>query len=270
MRQVRWEHLTPSEFEKLAREERLCVLPIGSLERHGEHMPFGTDAIVAHEVCCRAAQKDACQCVVFPPYWFGQVHEAGCFAGTINFPAPMLTSMLKMLLDEIARNGFPKILIVNGHGGNTNFLHYFMMDQINREVDYTLYCVFVDGGEHVNALKIWDTPEGGHADEKETSLMMAAAPGTVKLECQRFAEPILPNSKLEHLKGVHTALWWYDLYPEHVSGTPSAATAEKGEIALDAMAEDVAGWIRAVKRDEEVPKLQREFYKRCREVAGKN
>jgi len=52
--QIRWEHLTPAEFKKLAREEQVCIVPIGSLERHGEHMPYGTDAIVAHTVACRA------------------------------------------------------------------------------------------------------------------------------------------------------------------------------------------------------------------------
>ena len=264
MKQVRWECLTPPDFEKMVREEKLCVLPIGSLERHGEHMPFGTDAMIAHEVACRAAQLEPC--VVFPPYWFGQVHEAGCFSGTINFPASMLVKMLETLLDEIARNGFKKILIVNGHGGNTDFLHYFMMDQINREVDYTLYCTFLVDGEHLNGLDIWDTVGGGHADELETSMAMAAMPGTVKMEYQRFAEPILPSAKLDHLKGVHTALWWYDLYPEHVSGTPSAATREKGEKALDAAVKDIAMRIKAVKEDETGPKLQQEFYARVRKV----
>ena len=264
MKQVRWEHLTPPEFEKMAREEKLCILPIGSLERHGEHMPFGTDALVAHEIACRAAQQEPC--VVFPPYWFGQVHEAGCFSGTVNFPAPLMIQMLQTLLDEIARNGFSKILIVNGHGGNSNFLRFFMMEQINREVNYTLYSTFVLGGKRFEALGIWEAPGGGHADESETSMAMAAIPGTVKMEYQRFNEPILPNKQLEHLKGVHTAWWWYDLYPEHVSGTPSAATPEKGEAAMRAAVEDIVEQIRAVKQDETTPELQQEFYARMKTV----
>ena len=124
--QVRWEHLTPPDFEKLAKEEKLCILPIGSLERHGDHMPFGTDALVAHEIAVRAATEEPC--VVFPPYWFGQVHEASCFSGTVNFPTDFLCKMLELLLDQIAQNGFTKILIANGHGGNQNFLQYFIED----------------------------------------------------------------------------------------------------------------------------------------------
>ena len=95
---------------------------------------------------------------------------------------------------------------------------------------------------------------------------MAAIPGTVKIEYQRFAEPIVPHSKLEKLKGIHTALWWYDLYPEHVSGKPSVATPEKGEEALKAIAVDIAQRIKAVKEDEETPKMQKEFYSRMRKV----
>ena len=99
---VRWEHLTPPEFEAMARKEKLCILPIGSLERHSEHLPFGPDALVAHHIACLAAEQE--NCVVFPPYWFGQVHEAACFSGTINFPAPLLLQLLETLLDQIAQN----------------------------------------------------------------------------------------------------------------------------------------------------------------------
>ena len=259
--QVRWEHLTPPDFKKLAKEEGLCILPIGSLERHGDHMPFGTDAIVCHDICVRAAEKEPC--VVFPPYWFGQVHEASCFAGTINFPTDLLCKMLEVLLDQIAQNGFKKILIVSGHGGNTNFLQYFAMSQADRKVDYTLYISFCYGDGRYAELDIWDAPGGGHADEVETSLIMAAAPGTVKMEYQFQPEPILPKHDLAHLgKRIYTGLWWYDNYPENVTGTPSAASEKKGEIALTAAAEDLADIIRTVKEDTALPKMQKEFYSR--------
>ena len=262
--QVRWEHLTPPDFKKLAKEEGLCILPIGSLERHGDHMPFGTDGIVCHQVCVRAAEM--APCVVFPTYWFGQVHEAACFTGTINFPTDFLCKQLELLLDQIAANGFKKILIVSGHGGNTNFLQYFAMSQDDREVDYTLYITFAYGKGKFSELDIWEAPMGGHADEKETSMIMAAAPGTVKMEYQHFAEPILPKHDLSHLgDNVYTGLWWYDNCPENVTGVPSLGTQEKGDIAIAAAAEDLAGTIRRVKADTVLPQMQQEFYRRVRE-----
>lgn len=262
---VRWEHLTPPEFEALARNEKLCILPVGSLERHGEHLPFGTDALVAHHISCLAAQQEAC--VVFPPYWFGQVHEAACFSGTINFPAPLLLELLRTVLDQIAANGFTKILIVNAHGGNSGFLDYFMMTQNDREVPYTLYTTSVLDGEWIRELDDqWDAPGGGHADELETSLILSIAPEAVRMDQQRFPEPILPQRRLEKIKGVKTGTWWYDMYPEHVSGTPSAATAEKGSRLIEAAAKDLARRIRAVKEDDVAPALQQEFYSRMHKL----
>ena len=85
-------------------------------------------------------------------HWFSD--EASCFTGTVNFPTDLLCKMLEVLLDQIAQNGFKKILIVNGHGGNNNFLSYFMMSQADREVDYTLYMTFGYEGPRFQALDV--------------------------------------------------------------------------------------------------------------------
>ena len=261
--QVRWEYLTPPAFKKLAREEKVCILPIGSLERHGDHMPFGTDGIICHDICVRAAEQEPC--VVFPIYWFGQVHEAACFAGSVNFPTDFLCKQLEILLDQIAANGFKKILIVSGHGGNSDFLRYFAMSQDDREVDYTLYVAFAYGKGKFSELDIWEAPMGGHADEQETSMIMAAAPGTVKMEYQTQQEPIYPKHDLAHLgENIYTGLWWYDNYPENVTGVPSLGTREKGEIGIAAAAEDLADTIRRVKADTTLPAMLQEFYARVR------
>lgn len=263
--EVCWERLTPPDFKKLAKEEQLCILPIGVLERHGDHMPFGADGIICHEICERAAQKEPA--VVFPTYWFGQVHEASCFAGAINYPTDFLCKMLEYTIEQIAKNGFKKILIISGHGGNGDFLRYFVMSQVDREVDYTLYLGFCYGEGRYSKLDIWDTGAGGHADEQETSLMMAAAEGTVKLEYQTVPERVKPRKDLAHLGNrIYNALWWYDHFRENVTGEPSAATKEKGEIALTAAVDDLADIIRTVKEDKALPELQKEFHRRIKEI----
>ena len=264
--QVRWEHLVPSEFKKLAKEEQVCILPIGSLERHGEHMPYGTDAIIPHEVACRAAQKEPC--VVFPPYWFGQVHEASCFAGTINFPGDFLLKMLELVVDQIAKNGFKKILIVNGHGGNTAFLQCFLRSMQNRDVDYSIYVVFLLAGERFKNLDVWERPGGGHADESETSMIMAAAPGTVKMELLNSEEPIEPKMDMEKLSrlGVVTGYEWHTMFPENVTGSPSFASMEKGEAALEALTDDIVEVIRTVKADTVTPHAREQHIEDLRKV----
>ena len=262
-----WERLTPPEFEKLASEHKLCILPIGSLERHGEHMPFGTDSFICHSTAVGASSQEPC--VVFPPYWFGQVHEAACFSGAVNLPTQLCLEMLETILDQIAYNGFEKIVILNGHGGNSHMLKYFAMSQMDREVPYTLYIIdrIADKcGEHTAAIADIFETGGGHACEWETSVIMAIAPETLRMEYQRFSEPIEPRDDLVHLKGAHTALWWYALYPENVAGCPSKASREKGQQALDAAILDVAAQIKMIKADTVVPLLQKEYYKRCAEV----
>ena len=142
------------------------------------------------------------------------------------------------------------------------------MSQLDRKVDYTLYTTFVFAGKHFADLDVWTAPGGGHADEVETSMMMAAAPGTVKMEQQCYAEPIEPLEDLKHLSdnNIHTALWWYGLYPENVSGSPSAGTSEKGEAALNAAALDVAEALRIIKADTAAPRIQQEYYERVHGV----
>ena len=258
--QVRWEYLTPIEFKDIAAKEKLCILPIGSLERHGEHLPFGTDGLIAHSAAVHAALKEPC--VVFPPYWFGQLHEAACFTGTVNFNQRLLLEMLETLVNQIAANGFEKILILNGHGGNVNFLQYFAMSLCDKELDYTLYTASLFSDE-INTFA-WESG-GGHADERETSLIMAIAPETVKMEYQKYKEPIEPLHDTSSL-GCYTGYWWYALYPEHIAGSPSLASKEKGEKALELIAENIAKLIKRVKADTLTPSLQKEFYERLRKV----
>ena len=263
--ETRWELLTPPDFKELAKNHKICILPIGSLERHGDHMPFGTDAMVCHAIAVGASKKEPC--VVFPPYWFGQVHEAGCFTGAINFSTRLTLEILEELLNQIAYNGFEKIVILNGHGGNTHMLEYLAMSMLDKKVDYTLYIInSLNQSLHIKEIEgIWET-DGGHACERETSMVMAVAPETIKMEYQRFEEPIEPKVDMSHLQGVHTGLWWYAMYPENVVGCPSKATPEKGKKALDAAILSVAEKIKAIKSDTTVPALHKEFYERCNNV----
>ena len=112
---MEWRLARPKEFEKMAKEEQLCIVPLACLERHGEHMPFGTDGIIAEKIAVEAAKREPC--MVFPTIYFGgEIHEATCFSGAVAFSNELCFRMWDSICSEIARNGFKKILIVNGHG----------------------------------------------------------------------------------------------------------------------------------------------------------
>ncbi len=262
---MRWEHLIPSEFEKAIKEHSLCIVPTGSLERHGEHLPLGCDMIIAHTVACLAAELEPA--VVFPPQILMQAHESACFSGTVNYPSDFAIKAFSLLLKSIAANGFTKILAVNGHGGNSHMLEYFAMSNLDKDEGYTFYHFNIYGSVTEEEQRVidalWESSPYGHACEMETSLFMACCPGKTKLSLAP-KQSIEPQNRFSHLKskGVHNALWWYADYPDNVTGTALKASEEKGKIVLDIYAKSAARAIKAVKEDNIAPALRQEFINR--------
>ncbi len=121
----RWDELTASDWPKAQEKAAYtCILPIGILEKHGPHLPMGSDLIHVRELAARAARQE--YAVVFPDFFYGQIFEARHQPGTFALPSRVVWDLLDATVEEIGRNGFKKIVIVNGHGGNpelTPFLH---------------------------------------------------------------------------------------------------------------------------------------------------
>ena len=103
---MQWEHLTAQEFAEAVRQTGVCIIAMGVVEKHSEHLPLGTDFLNGHKLACLAAEKEPA--VVFPPFYFGQIYEARCFPGTITLKPTLLLELLLGVLDEIGRNGFGK------------------------------------------------------------------------------------------------------------------------------------------------------------------
>jgi creatinine amidohydrolase len=115
---ARWDELTASDWPKaLTASSHTCILPIGILEKHGPHVPIGSDLIMVREWSARATKKE--YAVVFPDYFYGQINEARHQPGSFALPERVVWDLLEATCDEIARNGFDKIVIINGHGGRS-------------------------------------------------------------------------------------------------------------------------------------------------------
>ena len=264
---MEWRKMLPYQFREALADGQICILPIGSLERHGEHIPYGSDAGIAEAVSIRAAEIQPA--VVFPTYYFGQVHEASMHQGSVNFPAEMLVTHLRALLDQIAYNGFSKILIFSGHGGNRLWLQFLEKTLIDYNRDYCLY--IVDGQsilteEDNKALsEIYDTNDG-HAGETETSMCMDAMPGCVDLSRQKFAEPIKRMGRMDGLPGIYTGYYFNADWDEGVTGSPSLATPEKGAAAMEITVKAMARTIKIVQEDKEIPALQKSILEKCKKL----
>jgi creatinine amidohydrolase len=257
---VHWEELTAADFRMgIAQAKGTCVLPFGILEKHGPHLPLGTDLLNVRYAALHAAEQE--YAVVFPEYYFGQIFEAKHEAGTIAYSRGIQLNLLQETTDEMARNGCKKIVIVNGHGGNESLLPYFAQTQLDKPHDYVVY---VQWGH--------DAPKGGpvkkdaldmHAGQTETSGLMISHPDLVHMD--RAASESGGDEKRVNLpKDVYTGIWWYARFPNHYSGEGALATKELGEFEMKAWINAITEAIRAAKADEESLKLQNEFYEKSK------
>src|SRR6202050_87144 len=178
---VKWEELTAADFVRAIQQSQgTCILPIGILEKHGPHLPLGTDLINVRYVSVGAAKQE--YAVVFPEYYFGQIFEAKHEPGTIAYSAKMQMELLQETTDEMARNGCKKILIANGHGGNENLLPYFAQTQLASPHDYVVYIMPLP--EHLDqpGRPSVKDPADMHAGETETSHVMVSRPDLVHMD----------------------------------------------------------------------------------------
>src|ERR1700731_1619677 len=133
-----WEDLTADDFRSAIKQSQgTCLLPFGILEKHGPHLPLGTDLLNVRYAALHAAEQN--YVVVFPEYYFGQIFEAKHEPGTLAYSADLQLKLLQETTDEMARNGCKKIIIVNGHGGNEYLLPYFAQTQLQKPHDYVVY-----------------------------------------------------------------------------------------------------------------------------------
>jgi creatinine amidohydrolase len=254
---VHWEELTGPDFiTAIHQSQGVCLLPFGIIEKHGPHLPLGTDLINARYVAEKAAQQE--YAVVFPPYYFGQIAEARQQPGTVSYSGRLQLELLQETTDEMARNGCKKIVIVNGHGGNLSLLPYFAQLQMQTPHDYVVYVYWWPGAKGA------DRPyKGGtvdmHAGESETAHTLVTAPGLVHMD-RAQSQSGADQARVHLPEGLYTGIWWYARFPNHYSGDGSLATKALGEYDMKAETAATADAVRAVKADSESMKLQQQFY----------
>lgn len=199
---MRWEDLREEEFDgAIEKSNKLCVVPIGCLEMHGQHLPVGTDTKTCSYIANEAAKLESV--VVFPGLYFGSVPGLNMWKGTIDLSLELRLRMLDELCSEIARNGFKKIMLLNGHGGNCATLSAFVRNTLHTKKDYVVvarneyqYGIQrlareIRGGQHFPELTDKDIENvlefskneylTGHACVNETSIMLEIDPEHVVL-----------------------------------------------------------------------------------------
>src|SRR5260370_11741792 len=136
----KWEELTAADFRDAIQQSKgTCLLPFGILEKHGPHLPLGTDLLNVRYASLQAAQRE--YAIVFPEYYFGQIFEAKHEPGTVAYSMQLQLKLLQETTEEMARNGCKKIVIVNGHGGNEHLLPFFAQPQLAPPPTFSFYAL---------------------------------------------------------------------------------------------------------------------------------
>jgi len=257
------EELTSPQFVKAVElSGGVCVIPIGIIEKHGPHLPLGSDLFESREWVCAAAAKE--YAVVFPPYYFGQIFEAKHQPGTMAYSNELIWKMLEETCNELSRNGLKKIILANGHGGNDHFLQFFCQSQLASRKDY-IVVLFEPGSDpaldkEINSLSKAKLDE--HAGEGETAMMSFIRPDLVDTEAIKN-ESGLNQARLKELRRGYTGIWWYAKYPNHYASDFAEPNKKLGELMISKDANQLAQLIKYLKSDNKIEQLQEEFFKRA-------
>jgi creatinine amidohydrolase len=254
---VRWIELTTTEMEA-AREEAqgVALIPVGSIETHGPHLPVGCDAFVADRVADLAAEEEPV--VVLPAMPYTWSPQARRHPGAITVQSTHLVALLEDVCDEIWRNGFPKIALLHAHGGNVPMDYLMPAHMVERGKPYALYSIGPWGGLDPAVL----TRERarapiGHACHVESSSLMFVRPDLVKMANLK-GEDISPRPG-PAVGSAQTGIGWIESHPYGVIGQPALATPQLGEELIRGWAKGVAAILRRIKQDEVTPRVVAEF-----------
>jgi len=258
----KYEEITATKFPgAVVKAGGVCVIPLGIMEKHGPHLPLGTDLFEAREAAFTAAKKE--YAIVFPPYYFGQIFEARHQPGTISYSTELMWKMLEETCGELSRNGLKKIVLLNGHGGNTSFLQFFCQSQLASDKDY-IVVLFRGGADKVLDSQIEALKKAkldGHAGEEETSMMFVIRPDLVDQQVIK-SESGLNQRRLDKMPFGYTGIWWYANYPNHYASDVAVPNKRLGELLIASEAGQLAELIKYLKNNNTVEQLQEEFQKR--------
>jgi creatinine amidohydrolase len=227
-------------------------------------VPIGSDLIQVREWAARATKKE--YAVVFPDYFYGQINEARHQYGTFALQSNVVWELLEATCDEIARNGFKKIVIINGHGGNPELIRYFIQTRLEKQRNYAVYFFepHSDSAYLRKMAELHKSDQAGdqHAGERETSSLLYLRPDLVKMDSA--ANESGANQKRLNIPNVYTAIWWYADFPNHYAGEGAKATRELGELVNEHYISSLVTALKAIKADTKTLELQNEFFNRVK------
>lgn len=244
-----WGELTWRQAKARIKKMDVALLPVGSIEQHGPHLPLDTDAFDADYLAHRVAE--ACsdpKPLVLPPISYGVSYHHADFTGTVSISNDTLARVVYEIGMSVSQNGIRKLVIINGHGGNSPALNY-AAQMINRDA-HIFVCVDTGETSNVDIDKIAETPNDVHAGEIETSTGLATRPHLVQMDLAKKQVPKFSSGYLDFTskRGVLWYAYTRKISTSGVMGDPTRASAVKGEKIWEIMIAHLVSLVEDLKR----------------------
>jgi creatinine amidohydrolase len=225
------------------------VVPLGSLEQHGRHLPVLVDSIQVTEIVQRVETAMSREILLLPTLWLGSSDHHLDFPGTVSVRPSLYSDVIKDVVRSILRAGFVRIFLFNGHGGNTTPASQALTElALESEVADAASLAFSSwweiGRQSLAPEKHGlSTPSISHACEYETSMMLQLRPDLVKQDAAvegpaAITSEWLSSGRVRHFHRFHR------LTTSGSLGRPSLGSAAKGQSMLDAVVVDTIAFLR--------------------------
>jgi creatinine amidohydrolase len=257
-----YQHYTWPELGEVAKRQPVVVLPIGSVEDHGPHLPVDTDNFLIWSICEEAAKRADGDILLLPqiPYGFETHHMD--FHGTIDIRIEHLLNFVLDVTKSVAHHGFERILIADGHGSNMPILD-LVARRTNIESNALCGCFIWPSLALEEIRRVRQSGRGGmaHACELETSVYLHLDPERVQFEKARRDMEMPPSSFIwmDLIEGSPVLLMdeWTRFSKSGIYGDPTLATAEKGRLVFEAV---VNSFVKLVREFRNRPRGERTDY----------
>jgi creatinine amidohydrolase len=246
----KWRELSTTDYRQMPTDKMLAILPIGSMEQHGPHLPVGTDSMIVEAIVGDVMKcLEGVDCVFLPTVWCSKSNEHFRFPGTVYLSRETFGALLEDIGASVARTGFKKMVFMNFHGGNTDIVSVLLRD-IRQKTGMMTFAIdaLKMGACMAEEVQPWSSSAHAfeiHAGHGETSVILARYPRLMEgrnlnnlgsdMERGKTAAAFKP---FEHLipEGGPVTVGWVtdDLTADGVVGNPATANAEDGNRRLAA------------------------------------
>lgn len=253
---VAWASQPYRKIQSVGSEDgSVLVVPVGSIEQHGHHLPVSTDTLLAKAIAgsgSKRAAVDDVPVLVTPTVWSGHSPHHRPFGGTLTIEGDQLVELLERVAASGLRQGFDAVLFLNGHGGNSSFVDSAVSSagEASPEAEILGVTYFALAAPIIEEVRESDTGGMAHGGEFETSLMLHLYPDLVEMnraEGTPFDEPY-ERAQQDMFEGGPLSVYrQFDVYSETGAiGNPELATDEKGAELFTHLGEEVAMLLKAI------------------------